>query len=796
MSVPSNFSERPAASDQAISELYELLPAHIRFMDAQRGEPLKALFAIFATESEAIDAHVDQVYDRLFVETAPEDALGELGALVGAEVLRPLPPGAGVNARAFIANIIRYRRGKGTARVLEELANDVTALASVVVEYFMRLTHTQSMMNVRLDRAGLPSLRDPEIHARVGSGFDRTPRLVNVRSIASGKGRHNIPNVGVHVVRPLAPEFRAPRGDSLSAYDADGKASLAGVPPLHPWGSKAGYFQVSAFEGEPVALFNPDRRAAGARERMEEVALRDRLRRLPLHRETDALRRKIANAPPAPLSPDLARPWFDAEGQPFALYVRSGNNSDFKRVPPEQILIANLAIMPDAPPANSLTFPLPGGGSSASVPIACALDPALGRVVMSPRASSDPVREVRLAYAYGSGAAYACGPHERNAADVPFSVEKDDFLRLIASPVAPGDPALATQIQSAFAAFADWAARGRGKRGFIVFASCDALRATQDQILRLPPESELHLVAAQYRRALALPSATGRARLGYLVRRDRVFTFLPNLTVLRDSAAKANERQGALVLDGLEFANGVTLGDNALSLLRIRYCRVRNAGAPALAVSDAPSMPDARIDGADIRIERSMLGPVRLGQSRGSLQMSDSALASDQNVGPTLEAEGLDASVDRCTILGHARIKSIDATNTIFDGAVFAIRRQKGCLRYCYAPPGPVDGEEVRTPRRYRCQPDLTLAGATAAPAYIDTDMYEPTFAMLHARTPSGILRGGEGDVAMGVFSAEAEALRIANLETLFANYLPFELEAGILDDTRSTAIASHRNVP
>ena len=34
---------------------------------------------------------------------------------------------------------------------------------------------------------------------------------------------------------------------------------------------------------------------------------------------------------------------------------------------------------------------------------------------------------------------------------------------------------------------------------------------------------------------------------------------LPNLTVLRDSAAKANERQGALVLDGLEFANGVTL---------------------------------------------------------------------------------------------------------------------------------------------------------------------------------------------------------------------------------------------
>jgi hypothetical protein len=46
------------------------------------------------------------------------------------------------------------------------------------------------------------------------------------------------------------------------------------------------------------------------------------------------------------------------------------------------------------------------------------------------------------------------------------------------------------------------------------------------------------------------------------------------------------------------------------------------------------------------------------------------------------------------------------------------------------------------------------------------------------------------------VFAQSAEGLRAANLTSLFEDYLPFGLEAGLIDDTRSTAVAARRNRP
>ena len=55
---------------------------------------------------------------------------------------------------------------------------------------------------------------------------------------------------------------------------------------------------------------------------------------------------------------------------------------------------------------------------------------------------------------------------------------------------------------------------------------------------------------------------------------------------------------------------------------------------------------------------------------------------------------------------------------------------------------------------------------------------------------------GGENDSEMGVFSGAAEGLRLANLSSFFDDYVPFGLEAGVIDDTRSTAVALQRNRP
>src|SRR4051812_39933012 len=141
-----------ARVEAAAERLYALLPAHIRTVDAANGWTLKALIQVLAAGSAEIDREIDVLYDSMFVETAPEDAIADLAALIAAEPLRPLPPGSGVSARSFVANTVHYRRGKGTARVLEELAADVAGFGAVAVEYFQRLARLQHLIDVRPER--------------------------------------------------------------------------------------------------------------------------------------------------------------------------------------------------------------------------------------------------------------------------------------------------------------------------------------------------------------------------------------------------------------------------------------------------------------------------------------------------------------------------------------------------------------------------------------------------------------------------------------------------------------------
>jgi len=140
--------------------------------------------------------------------------------------------------------------------------------------------------------------------------------------------------------------------------------------------------------------------------------------------------------------------------------------------------------------------------------------------------------------------------------------------------------------------------------------------------------------------------------------------------------------------------------------------------------------------------------------------------------------------------------------------AAVVTRRQSGCVRYSWVPTGSA------VPRRFRCQPDLAIAAAAAkkgspltaaervtavlgvTPLFLDTSLDEPTVAMLHPLTRDAIRLGGENETEMGVFSAAAEGLRVANLTSLFDDYVPFGLEAAVLDDARSSAVALRRNRP
>jgi hypothetical protein len=187
--------------------LYELLPAIYRIKDGQQGEPLKALLTLIAEEAMGIEENLEQLYDDQFIETSANWVVPYIGDLIGYRSLHGVAKKI-ASQRAEVANTIGYRRRKGTAAMLEQLARDVTGWNARVVEYFQLLITTQYMNHLRASNHYSPNLRDWEPLEHYDTAFDTLPRSVDVRKIARGEGRHNIPNIGIFLWRLNAYSLR------------------------------------------------------------------------------------------------------------------------------------------------------------------------------------------------------------------------------------------------------------------------------------------------------------------------------------------------------------------------------------------------------------------------------------------------------------------------------------------------------------------------------------------------------------------------------------------------------------
>jgi len=208
--------------------LLELLPAIHRIRDAdiaraeglERG-PLEELIAVFAEQVGVAEESLEQLYDDLFIETCADWVVPYIGDLIGYEPLHQVVPGL-ASPRAEVAHTIALRRRKGTALVLEQLARDVTGWDARAVEYFQRLGTTQYMNHIRLHNVQSPELRRGDALEWIGTAFDAANRTVDVRRIESGRGRYNIPNVGLHLWRIRAYPHRDSPGfrDGARRYRA------------------------------------------------------------------------------------------------------------------------------------------------------------------------------------------------------------------------------------------------------------------------------------------------------------------------------------------------------------------------------------------------------------------------------------------------------------------------------------------------------------------------------------------------------------------------------------------------
>jgi hypothetical protein len=163
--------------------------------------PLKALLSVIAEQVAGLEENIAQLYDDQFVETCADWAVPYIADLIGYRALDPRLQNRLGSARAEVANTIRFRRRKGTAAVLEDLAVSITGWDAAVVEFFLRLATTQYLNHVRPDNVVTADLRRVEQLEAIGSPFDRLAHTADVRRIASGRGRYNIPNLGIFLWR-------------------------------------------------------------------------------------------------------------------------------------------------------------------------------------------------------------------------------------------------------------------------------------------------------------------------------------------------------------------------------------------------------------------------------------------------------------------------------------------------------------------------------------------------------------------------------------------------------------------
>ncbi|NEP19055.1 MAG: hypothetical protein F6J97_19520, partial [Leptolyngbya sp. SIO4C1] len=183
--------------------LYQLLPAIYRIRDEAQGKPLEALLSIVAQELEILETDIEALYDDWFIETCAEWVVPYIGDLLDVRELyaESARTYGQQERRAYVANTLAYRRRKGTAPILEQLARDVTGWRARVVEFFERLAITQNLDRLRLE-SRFVSIRPEDLPQRLGTPFEQqTAYTVDIRPLDQGQSRYRAAGLGLFLWR-------------------------------------------------------------------------------------------------------------------------------------------------------------------------------------------------------------------------------------------------------------------------------------------------------------------------------------------------------------------------------------------------------------------------------------------------------------------------------------------------------------------------------------------------------------------------------------------------------------------
>ncbi len=362
-----------SSSHLTSERLYELMPAIHRLRDADQGYPLRDLIELMAREGRVVEADIAALHENWFVESCADWVVPYIGDLLA---IVPLAD-TGFSPRAEVANTIGYRRRKGTAALLEQLARDVTGWPARVVEHFERLATTQYLNHTRphnLSWTGLGDANALELLTRPSDGpFESATHTAEVRRIGPRRGRYNIHEVAIHLFRLGAYPLTRVHARAL-----DGSGRRFTFSPL----------------GNDAPLFNQPRGEADPATIAAELNVPVPIRRRALHR---ALHGATGDYYGAEAS---IRVWLDGT-----------------EVELDPIVACHLEDWARQPEAGQV-----------------GIDPALGRLAL-PEGESAEVAEV--SFSYGFPANLGGGPYRREES---FTRIEGELTLQVGGTVEPGDP--------------------------------------------------------------------------------------------------------------------------------------------------------------------------------------------------------------------------------------------------------------------------------------------------------------------------------------------------------------------
>jgi hypothetical protein len=714
-------------SDSTSDRLYNLLPAIYRIRDADRDEPLRALLGIIEEQVDAVREDIDGLYRDWFIETCADWVIPYIGDMVGNRPLYEIKQ----LRRSDVAKTIYYRRRKGTAAILEEIARDVTGWGAHVVEFFQLLGWTQNLNHLRYniaentDPATLPSvdcvgtvnLHSRETLDRLDGAFDVISHTVDIRPPATHEGWYNIRKIGFFLWR-------------LNPY------LLTDSPP-RPLAGYPGFYTFSRLRNK-APLFTEPLREIESAGLANETQVPGPIRPMAFERDLDAFRRE---------------PAADPYNSDYYGTDRSVNVFiDGKLVPPENIIDMDLRQL-SRPPAGKVAIDVKNG----------LLSFAEGEEPANP---SD-LSKFKVDYTYGFSSDIGGGPYERRRDMIEPETEVTNIN------VAKG-----TSMDTIQKAILKWSDVGKPP---CVINICDNGVYGGDVDISLPDQGWLKLQAENgfwpNIRLVGISSlgvSEGSATLildGFLIEGAFEMSGGLNLTLqhctlvpgrmLKFSGEAVFPDRDSLLVDSVSDELAVSIKNSILGSIRMP------ANSRCLSIEDSIIQSLPQIDGE-----------------------TDFAIAGDDSG----TVPGPPMYVLRSTVFGRVFVKEIImASETLFTGVMKVQRHQEGCIRFSYVPAGSAvprcyhcqpnmalksKGEELGRELTIK---EIELILARLHPQFTSMQYGEPGYAQLGLGCAIEICTGAEDGAEIGAFCSLEQPQREANLRVRLDEYLPFGLEPGII---------------